>query len=87
MLDHPLGQGLDVGVGDGEGEQQLQELIVLQGPGAAGEEAGPQAGPVPVVMRFFWFFHHLHFLLLRQCRKCNREKMESRADKRVRPYG
>ena len=65
MLDHPLGQGLDVGVGDGEGEEQLQELIVLQGPGAAVEEAGPQAGPVPVIMRFFRFFRHLHFLLLR----------------------
>ena len=35
MLDHPLGQGLDVGVGDGEGQEQLQELIVLQGPGAS----------------------------------------------------
>ncbi len=65
MLDYPLGQGFDVGVGDGEGEQQLQELIVLQGPGAAVEEAGPQAGAVPEIMGFFRFFHHLHFLLLR----------------------
>ena len=49
MLDHPLGQGLDVGVGDGEGQEQFQELIVLQGPGAA-VGSGPQAGPVPEIM-------------------------------------
>ena len=74
MLDQPLGQGFDVGVGDGEGEEQLQQFIVLQGPGASLEEALPQAGAVPVVVGFFRFFHHLHFLLLRQCPKCNREK-------------
>ena len=73
MLDHPLGQGLDVGVGDGESEEQLQQFIVLQGPGASRQEALPQAGAVPVVMRFCRFFHHLIFLLLRQCLKCNRE--------------
>jgi hypothetical protein len=62
MLDHPLGQGLDVGVGDGEGQEQLQELIVLQGPGASREEALPEAGAVPVVMWFYRFFRHICFL-------------------------
>ena len=61
MLDHPLGQGLDVGVGDGEGQEQFQELIVLQGPGASRQEALPKAGTVPVVMRFYRFFHHFFF--------------------------
>ena len=62
MLDYPLGQGLDVGVGDGEGQEQLQEFIVLQGPGASREEALPEAGAVPVVMRFYRFFRHFFFL-------------------------
>jgi hypothetical protein len=83
MFDHPLGQGLDVGKRDGEGQEEFQEFIVLQGPGAAVEEAGPQAGPVPVIMRFCRLVHHLHFLLLRQCRKCNREKLARKADTRV----
>jgi len=74
MLDYPLGQGLDVGVGDGEGQEQFQEFIVLQGPGASREEALPEAGAVPVVMWFCRFFRHVHFLLLRQGLKCNREK-------------
>ena len=46
-----FGQRLDVGAGDGEGEQQLQEFVILQGPGPALEEAAPQALPVAVVMR------------------------------------
>ena len=45
-----FGQGLDVGPGDGVGEQQLQEFVILQGPGPALEEAAPQALPVAVVM-------------------------------------
>ena len=62
MLDYPLGQGLDVGVGDGEGQEQFQEFIVLQGPGASREEALPEAGAVPVVMWFGRFFRHIYFL-------------------------
>ena len=69
-----LGQGLDVGVGDGKGEQQFQEFVVLQGPGPALEEAVPQAVAVAVVVGFFWFSGHLPFLLLRWLANCNYEK-------------
>ena len=61
MVDEPFGQRLDVGVGDGKGQEQFQELVILQGPGPPGEEALPQAAPVSVVVGFFGFFHHLHF--------------------------
>ena len=76
MLDHPLGQGLDVGVGDGEGQEQFQELIVLQGPGASRQEAASQAGAVAVVMRFCRFFHHLIFSFTPEGLKCNRENRD-----------
>ena len=62
MLDYPLGQGLDVGVGDGKGQEQVQELIVLQGPGASREEALPEAGAVPVVMWLYRLFRHISSL-------------------------
>jgi hypothetical protein len=73
VLNEPFGQGLDVGVRDGEGQEQFQEFVVRQGPGAALQEALPQAGPVPVVVGFLGFRGHLYFLLLRQLPKCNCE--------------
>jgi len=52
MLDELLGQGFDVGLRDGEGEQQFQQLVILQGAGPALEEALPQALAMTVVMGF-----------------------------------
>ena len=61
MGDQALGQGFDVGVGDGKGEQQFQQFVVLQGPGPAQEKALPQSGPVAVIVGFFRFCSHASF--------------------------
>ena len=74
MGNQALGQGFDVGVGDGKGEQQFQQLVVLQGPGPALEKALPEAGPVAVIVGFFWLSSHLPSLLLRWLANCNYEK-------------
>ena len=73
MGNQALGQGFDVGVGDGEGEQQFQQFVVWQGPGpaqrgsaAAGGPGGRDSGVFPVVQP--------SLLLLRWWANCNYEK-------------
>ena len=82
MGDQVFGQGLDVGVGDGKGEQQLQQLVILQGPGPALEKALPEALPVAVIVGLFRFWA-IFLSFTPVLANCNCEK--ARADTRSAP--
>jgi hypothetical protein len=53
-----LGQGLDVGPGEGISEDQLQEFVILERGCASLEKATPQALAVAVIMGFYGFRLH-----------------------------
>jgi hypothetical protein len=61
VLEEFLGQGLDVGPGEGISEDQFQEFIILEGGCASLEEAAPQALAVAVIVGlsrlFGWLIH------------------------------
>jgi hypothetical protein len=55
-----LGQGLDVGPGEGISEDQLQEFVILERGCASLEKATPQALAVPVIMGLWRLgIHHV----------------------------
>lgn len=59
MGNQVFGQGLDVGVGDGEGEEQFQEFVILQSRGPALQETVAEALAVAVVVGLLSLRGHL----------------------------